>query len=425
MHTRCRTSSVWYNRIYMRPIVKKVVSVALAAIVALALMGSGAWLGWNAGRKYPVNIAVRGVSDIQTPSSTAADFGTFWQAWATIDDRYLRNPSTTPQQKVRGAVGGLVQSLGDPYSEFFTPAGNKQFQEDITGDFGGIGAQLGTDASSHIVIIAPLKGTPAEKAGLRPKDRIAYINATSTEGMTIDQAVSLIRGPEGTPITLTILRSGWDKSRDFTITRANIAVPSVTLDMKGDVAHITLSQFTQDADLEFYQALVKVLAGNAKGIVLDLRNDPGGYLEVAVDLAGYFLKPGTLVVKEVGRAVPEQDLRSSGDGALAAMPLVVLVNSGSASAAEILAGALRDDRGAKLVGERSFGKGTVQELEPLADGSAIKLTIAHWVLPSGKILDHDGLAPDYDVKLTDADIAAKRDPQLDKALGVLRAEIGK
>lgn len=219
------------------------------------------------------------------------------------------------------------------------------------------------------------------------------------------------------------MRDGWTKPKDFKITRANIQVPNVEFEMKGDIAHITLNEFTEDADFLFYQTLVKALTANAKGIVLDLRDDPGGYLEVAVDISGYFLKPGAPVVKEAGRAVPEQDYTANGDGSLANFPMVVLINNGSASAAEILAGALRDDRGIKLVGETSFGKGTVQELEPLSDGSAIKLTVAHWVLPSGKILDHDGLTPDYLVTRTDDDIANNRDPQLDKAIKVLQAEI--
>ena len=290
-------------------------------------------------------------------------------------------------------------------------------------DFGGIGAELGASTSSQIVVIAPLKGTPAEAAGLRAGDWIVYINGSSTDSMNVDQAVNLIRGEIGTKVTLTIFRTGWTATKDFTMTRADIKVPTVDFEMKGDIAHISLHSFNQDADVLFYQALVKASNANAKGIVLDLRDDPGGYLEVAVDLAGYFLKPDTPVVKEVGRAVPEQDFTSSGNGALAGLPMVVLIDGGSASASEILAGALHDDRGIKLVGEKSFGKGTVQQLENLADGSSIKITVAHWVMPSGRILDHDGIVPDYVVPLTDDDIKNNRDPQLDKALEVLNAQI--
>ncbi len=415
----------------MQSIIKKIAGFALAVVAGLGLLISGIWLGYAAGRKVPENIMVTGVANIDTPTSTAANFGTFWEAWQVIKDNYLREPSTTPQQKVYGSINGLVNSLGDPYSEFFDPQSNKQFQEDITGDFGGIGAQLGLNASGDVVVIAPLKGTPAEAAGLRARDIITSINGTSTAGMNVDQAVHLIRGPEGTSVTLMVLRAGWSSPRKFTIMRETIQVPNVQLEMKGDVAHITLAEFTQDAEPAFYQALVKAVDAKAQGIILDLRDNPGGYLEVAVDLSGYFLKPNTLVVKEVGRTVPEQNYKASGDGALSTMPLVVLVNGGSASAAEILAGALHDDRGIKLIGEKTFGKGTVQELEPLSDGSAIKLTVAHWVLPSGRILDHDGLVPDIAVSSTVSGIAgtagtstAGVDQQLERALQVLSAEIG-
>ncbi|HEX4104284.1 MAG TPA: S41 family peptidase [Candidatus Paceibacterota bacterium] len=401
---------------------KKATEIVLVVVASVALIGSGFWLGWTAGRKIPENITVTGISNIQTPSSTTADFSTFWQAWQLINDNYL-NASTTDQEKVYGAINGLVNSLGDPYSEFFDPSDNQEFQQDITGNFGGIGAELGTDTNGNIVIISALKGTPAAAAGLKAEDEVVGVNGSSTESMTVDQVVDLIRGAAGTPVTLGILRSGWSAPKDFKITRENITVPDVTFAMKGNVAVITLEEFTQDSDQDFYNALAQALNANAKGIVLDLRGDPGGYLEVAVDIAGYFLKPGSLIVKEVGRTVPEQDYTATGSGALDTMPMAILIDNGSASAAEILSGALHDDRTIPLVGEHSFGKGTVQELEPLSDGSAIKLTVAHWVLPSGQILNHDGLQPTYVVPITDAEVAAGQDPQLTQALQVVGDEI--
>ncbi len=409
---------------------KKIGFIVLGLLGTIVVLGGIFWIGfatgWNSGTNFPKTITVAGASNISSgSSSTDADFGVFWQAWQNINDLYLRNQSTTNSAKVQGAIKGLVDSLGDPYSEFFSPTETKQFQQDITGDFGGIGTQLGVATSGQILIIAPLAGSPAEKAGLKSKDQLLGINGTSTDGMTLTQAVDLIRGPEGTSVTLTIFRTGWDKPKDFKIVRQKIMVPTVDFEMKGTIAHISLHEFTQDAAGSFYDALQKAVNNNAQGIVLDLRDDPGGYLEVAVNLAGYFLKPDTLVVKEVGRAVPEVDSKSEGNGALADVPMAVLINGGSASAAEILAGALHDDRNVPLVGEKSFGKGTVQELEQLSDGSAIKLTIAHWVLPSGKILDHDGLMPDYPVSMTDADALNHKDPQLDKALQVVHSEIGK
>jgi carboxyl-terminal processing protease len=408
---------------------KKVTEIVVVLIAAVALVGSGFWLGWASGVQHPENVTVTDATNILPNGSTtvsAADFSVFWQAWQDIDDLYLRNPSTTPQQKVDGAISGLVDSLGDPYTEYFAPADSQQFQQDITGDFGGIGAELGANDQGIVVIISPIAGTPAAAAGLQPNDEILAVNGSSTEAATVDDAVNNIRGPVGSVVTLTIFRDGWTKPQDFKITRATITVPNVEFAMKGDIAVITLAEFTQDADSAFYQALVQAQQNNAKGIILDLRNDPGGYLQVAVDIAGYFIKPGTLVVKEVGRTVPEVDYTASGDGSFVNMPLVVLMNSGSASASEILAGALHDDRGTPLVGTQSFGKGTVQELESLADGSSIKITIAHWVLPSGEIIDHIGLTPDYLVSSTP--IAASgttpaSDPQLDKALQVIQAQM--
>jgi carboxyl-terminal processing protease len=407
---------------------KKALETVTVVVLAVLLIGSGYWLGWSAGTEYPQNITVTGVSNLSPGASTTApaDFNVFWQAWQDINDLYLRTPSTTPTQRVQGAINGMVSSLGDPYTEYFAPADNTQFQQDITGDFGGIGAELDVNAQNVIVVVAPLAGTPAAAVGLKPGDEILGINGSSTETMSVNDAVDIIRGPVGSVVTLSVLRSGWTKPQDFKITRATINVPNVTFAMKGKIAVITLNEFTEDSDFEFYQALVKSVANNAQGMVLDLRDDPGGYLEVAVDIAGYFVKPGTLVVKEVGRTVPEQDFTASGDGSLANFPLVVLVNGGSASASEILAGALHDDRGTKLIGTQSFGKGTVQQLEQLSDGSSIKITVAHWVLPSGKIIDHEGLTPDYIVSSTPmaaSGTTPASDPQMDKALQVVSSEI--
>lgn len=405
---------------------KQIIEITVSVAIGIALVGSGFWFGWIEGERNPKTVIVSQATNIVPPkesSTTLADFSVFWQAWQDVNDLYLRNPDVSSTAKVHGAINGMVQALGDPYTEFFSPVDNKQFQQTISGNFGGIGAELGMNAKGQIVIIAPLKNTPAEKSGLRAGDVIFGINGSTTEMMSIDQAVSVIRGPQGTVVKLTVMRSGWDKTQDFAITRANIQVPIVDFEMKGDIAHISLHEFDQTANQLFYEALVKAMNNNAKGIVLDLRDDPGGYLDAAVNLAGYFLKPGTLVVSEVGRTVGTTTYTATGNGALVDFPVVVLVNKGSASASEILAGALHDDRGIKLIGETTFGKGTVQQLEELPDGSSLKITVAHWVLPSGKIIDHQGIDPDYAVALTDDNIKNKQDPQLDKAIEVLKTEI--
>lgn len=410
----------------IKEIIKNRIFQLTSATLIILIFGLGCfWFGFSNGQKTTKNISITGAENITDgmPSSTSADFGVFWQAWQDVNDLYLRNPDITNKDKMYGAINGLVQSLNDPYSEFFSPVDSKQFMENVTGDFGGIGAELGMSTSSQIVVISAIKDTPAANIGLKTGDIIVKINGTSTQNMNLDEAVGMIRGKEGTPVTLTIFRTGWDNTKDFTIVRANIKIPTVDFEMKGDLAHISLYSFNQDAEELFYQALQKAANANAKGIILDLRGDPGGYLEVAVDLSGYFLKPGTLVVKEVGRSVPEQDFKSSGNGALDNIPMVILIDGGSASASEILAGALHDNRGIKLIGEKSFGKGTVQEVQSLSDGSSLKITVAHWVLPSGRILDHDGLVPDYPVAITEQDIKNKVDPQLEKAIEVLNSEI--
>jgi carboxyl-terminal processing protease len=404
---------------------KRILEIIAIVLLGCVILASGAWIGWTAGRKYPENIVVTQATNITSNASGtgAADFTTFWNAWQDIQAESLWVPSTTPQEMMYGAINGMVASLGDPYTEFFTPADSDQFQQDITGNFGGIGAELGTNSSTQVVIIEAISSTPAYAAGLKPEDIITSINGSSTENMNVDDAVNLIRGTIGTKVTLGILRAGWNAPQNFTITRANIQVPTVEFSMKGNIAYIQLNEFTEDADGLFYNALQQAVNNNAQGMVLDLRGNPGGYLQVAVDIAGYFLKPGSLVVKEIGRTVPEQDFQASGSGVLDAMPIAILTDGGTASAAEILSGALNNDRGVPLVGAKTFGKGTVQQLEDLPDGSSLKITVAHWVLPSGRILDYDGIQPNYPVAITDTEVAAGQDPQLAEALKIVTDEI--
>jgi carboxyl-terminal processing protease len=400
----------------------KIFIFVTAAIVIVVVAVSGIYIGWRAGRNIPLTIQVQGVSNIGPEASSTADFGPFWQTWQLINNDYLNNSSTSDQSKVYGAINGLVDSLNDPYSEFFSPSDSQKFQEDVQGSFSGIGAQLDTK-NGPIIIAAPIKDSPAQKAGLKSGDQIVGIDGTSTVNMNLNDAVKLIRGENNTPVTLTILRSNWDKPRDFKIIRADIQVPTLDYSMKdGNIAYIHLYAFNANADLLFYQAIIKAFNGGARGLVLDLRDNPGGYLQTAVDLSGWFLHRGSVVVTEEGRNLKDV-FRANGNEALANFPTVVIINGGSASAAEILSGALHDDRGIKLVGEQSFGKGTVQEMVSLSGGSSIKLTIAHWVLPDGQILEGHGLIPDVPVKLTDNDIKNKQDPQLDKALELIKSEI--
>lgn len=397
---------------------KKTLSYIAVVLSVFALLGSGYFWGYRIGSENPRKIIAQGVTGIDSRTQNG-DFSTFWEAWEAIDENYLRSDKITGKDRVYGAIKGLVGSLGDPYSQFFTPEEAKKFEEDVQGVFSGIGAEIGI-RKEQLSIISPLKNSPAEKAGVKAGDMILKINSTSTEGMSTEKAVTLIRGPEGTVATLNIYREGWDKPKDFNITRQKIEVPTLESEMKGDYAHISLYSFNANASKVFYEAVRDALNKKAKGIILDLRNNPGGYLEVAVNLAGYFVEPGSVVVSENDRTKTIDSFKASGNGALKDFPVVILVNEGSASASEILAGALRDIRGIKLIGKTTFGKGTVQQLKELSDGSEFKVTIAHWVLPSGKTLENGGLKPDYEVELTDEDVENEKDPQLEKALEIIK-----
>jgi carboxyl-terminal processing protease len=318
----------------------------------------------------------------------------------------------------------LLSSLGDPYSVFFDPEEAKKFSEDVSGNFSGIGIELGVK-KGVLTVISPIEDTPAWEAGLKAGDQILKINDTETTDMTSEEAVKLIRGPENTEVILTIFRKDFEKPKEFKIKRAVISVSSVKVSFLGDnnIAHIKLSSFNENTSYEFYRASLEALMKQSPAIILDLRNNPGGYLEVSVDIAGWFLNRGDVVVRENIKNEKETIFRASGNQALINMPVIILANEGSASASEILAGALRDDRNIKIVGEKTFGKGSVQEIETLAGDSMIKLTVAEWLTPSGVSLNDNGLEPDYKVEMTDSDYQNNKDPQLDKALEVIESQI--
>lgn len=348
------------------------------------------------------------------------DFSLFWDTWRLVEEKYAGKPDET--KMFYGAIGGMVASLGDPYTIFMDPAETKNFADELSGTFDGIGAELGMK-KNIITVIAPLPGSPAEKAGLKALDKILKVNDAITADMTIDEAVSAIRGPKGTTVTLTILRGNETETREVKITRDTIVVKSVELKMDASapqkIAILKVSQFGADTFDNVSVAADEILQQDAKGIVLDMRNNPGGFLESAVNIAGLFLPEGRLVTTQSSNNSKE-NYTTSGNSKLAKIPIIVLVNGGTASAAEILAGALRDDRQIKLVGEKTFGKGSVQEVEGLKDNSSLKVTVAEWLTPSGKNINKEGLAPDIEVKLTQSDFDANKDPQMDEALKIIR-----
>jgi carboxyl-terminal processing protease len=319
-----------------------------------------------------------------------------------------------------GARKGLVAAGGDPYTTYMTADEAKELSNDLGGKLSGIGAEIGIK-NNILTIIAPIAGTPAEQAGLRASDYITRINNEDTSNMSVDTAVSKIRGRAGTQVTLKIARAGTPEPFDVTITRADITVPSVTWSMKpGNIGYIKISRFGDDTTSLIDQAASALKGQGAKSVVLDLRNNGGGYLTAGVAVASEFLDQGQLVVEERTDGKSVERLSATGHPKLSGLPAVVLINGGSASASEIVAGALHDQHAARLLGEKSFGKGSVQEIKTLPGGAQLKVTVAHWYTPGGVNINKEGIKPDIEVKLTTDDYNASRDPQLDKALELLR-----
>lgn len=417
----------------MKKLTKRL-SLAGMIIVAAALIGGVSfYYGYQNGTQKPSVTLIKGVTNLEDGKETSADFSLFWDAWKVLRDKYVDSGNVTDQDMVYGAISGMLASTGDPYSVFMPPKEAGDFSQEISGEFGGIGAEIGI-RNDQLVIVAPLKGTPAERAGLKAGDAIIKINGKSTEGVSTENAVQMIRGEKGTQVVLTLFREGWPDTKDFSITRDAIQIP--TLDWKmlndagkedpnGKILYIQLYNFYEKAPLLFYQALAQSINKEPKGVILDLRNNPGGYLDAAVDIAGWFLDRGSVVVSEKFRS--EEDghtsLRAQGVPIFRNTPTVVLINQGSASASEILAGALKDDRGVKLVGKKSFGKGSVQELIPIKADALVKITIAHWLTPNGTLIDKNGIMPDVDVNLTEDDVKTNKDPQLEKAVETLKSEL--
>lgn len=394
-------------------------NLIIAILVVLVIAGSAA--GFYGGQLYAYVPPVKGAMNLDLGQPGDVDFSLFWDAWRVVQEDYAGEQPFDFQAMVHGAIKGMVNSLGDPYTTFMTPGNTKIFLEDISGSFSGVGMEIGI-RDNRLQIIAPLEGTPAERAGLRAGDYIIKISKDDfTADLTIDQAVALIRGPEGTEITLSILRDGWDEPRDFVIERAVINIPSLRWEVIDGVAYVKIFQFSEKLRSDF-RNLDKDLFQTSDKIIIDVRNNPGGFLHVAVDIAGWFLQRGDVVViEDFGSSQEPKEHTARGNAKLFDHTVVILINKGSASASEILAGALRDNRGTLLIGEKSFGKGSVQELKDLKDDSSIKITVAKWLTPRGDLIQKKGLEPDIVVEFTEEDFEADRDPQLDKAIEVLNS----
>jgi len=400
---------------------KKIISAIIVVGLIIAGFGAGFWYGKNS---QPSIEKVTGVINLQPTASTTADFSLFWDVWAQVQEKYVNRGQLDYQEMVYGAIAGMLKSLGDPYTVFFTPVENKSFSQSLQGNFEGIGAEIGI-RNAVLTVISPLENSPAKKAGLQSGDKILKIDNKVTTDLTVEEAVNLIRGQKGTAVKLTIARDGWTEAKEITITRDVINVPVTKFEIKEangkKIAHLSLYQFTENSGAEFAKMAQQVLTSGAQGLVLDLRDNPGGYLDSAVDIAGWFLPENALVVTEDYGNGQKNEHRSSGINKFGSYPVVVLISGGSASASEILAGALRDDiPSVKLVGAKSFGKGSVQEFENLNGGTSLKITVAKWLTPAGHSIMDDGLEPDVKVDITKEDIDNGRDPQLDKALELFK-----
>lgn len=358
------------------------------------------------------------------------DMAPFWKVWNLLDEKYVvtkvatgtATTSPTNQDRIWGAIKGLTDSLGDPYTVFLPPEDAKEFQTDISGNFEGVGMEIGIK-NGNLVVISPLKGSPAEKVGLKTDDRIIFIDEQSTLNMTTDRAVKLIRGPKDTTVKISVLRGTSTKALDFSIVRSVINVPTVETEIRDDIFIVRLYNFYAGARSQFNSALKEFVKSKKYKLIIDVRGNPGGYLDSAVDMASWFLPLGKVIVRE--NFGPNSDkaeivYRSKGyDIFNDNLKLVVLIDGGSASASEILAGALQENNKAILVGTKTFGKGSVQELVSVTKDTSLKVTIAKWLTPNGKSISENGLKPDFEVKITDDDIKSDRDPQLDKAIEIL------
>ncbi|MDD5147711.1 MAG: S41 family peptidase [Candidatus Daviesbacteria bacterium] len=384
-------------------------------------------LGWQLGHrdvqfKLATYRPTLSIVNKEPPKNIDIDFKLFWNTWDLLSRSYLDKKAIDPNKLFYGAISGMVSSLGDPYTVFLTPDQQKFSKEELNGSFDGVGIQLGFNKDKRLVVVAPLDGTPALKAGIEPGDTIVKIGDKDTTGISLPEAVNLIRGPKGTKVSLTIFREGESDTRVFSLNRDTIVVKSVTVSYKETklgkkVAIIKLSRFGERTEDEWNSVVAEILAAGSQAVILDLRNNPGGFLDGAVFIASEFLEGGSVVQQEDSEGAKTL-FKVSRIGKLTKIPLLVLVNKGSASASEIVAGALQDRARAKLVGEKSFGKGTIQNAEDLAGGAGIHITIAKWLTPNGRwVNDSQGIDPDVIIEADKED--ATKDLQLEKAIELL------
>lgn len=391
----------------------------IGGIVILCMLSFG--IGFYFGGGNVASITKIGTVSNKENISITADFEPFWKVWNTINEKYPDAGKIDEQKRIYGAIAGLVGSLDDPYSTFFDPTETKSFEEEIDGSFTGVGMEVGMKDKIPTVI-APLKDTPAYHAGMKSGDRILKVDDKNLSNLKIEEIIKLIRGEKGTTVALTIYREGEKEPREIKIVRDTIDIPTIKTELRSDgVFVISLYTFTGNSANLFRNAIKEFAKSGSDKLVLDLRDNPGGYLDYAVDISSWFLaKDKVVVTEDYGNGIKSKVYESHGYDIFSdKLKFVILINGGSASASEIVAGAMQDYGKAKLVGEQSFGKGSVQEVVDVTADTIVKITVAKWLTPLGHHIHGTGLTPDYKVELTREDFEKKKDPQLDKAVDLL------
>lgn len=366
------------------------------------------------------------VNPIDLEEGERVDFSVFWEAWRNLEKHYFDKTKIDYKAMFYGAIDGMVKAVGDPYTVFFTPPETESFNEEMSGQYEGVGMVIGIK-DEQLVVVSPFKGSPADLAGLKAGDKILKVDERLTHELTVEESAKLIKGPRGTTVRLLIERKSGEGPKEFSIKREKITIPTLEWETVGeDIAWLKIYQFNKIVTSEFEKAALEILNSPVKKIIVDLRNNPGGYLDKAQAVSGWFLKKGEVVTwQDMGTDKERKPYESPGPSAFLEYPTVVLINEGSASGSEIMAGALRDQRGIKLIGTKSFGKGSVQEQLTLSDESSLKVTIAKWLTPNGFSIDSQGLTPDIEVELSaEPDEAGERDTeeedaQLQKAIEFL------
>jgi carboxyl-terminal processing protease len=399
---------------YLEQISKNLFLATFSIVLVLGIFGVGFYIG-NESKADSTNSL-----NAQTP----ADMEDFWKVWSLVEEKYVPSSdkkTVSEKEKIEGAIQGMVASLGDSYSRFLIPEENKEFNESISGNFSGVGMEI-DKKDGLITVISPLKDSPAEKAGIKAGDVILKIDDKTTSDLSVDEAVELIRGDRGTTVELIIAREGEPGSMSIKVVRDNIKIPTLDYEMRKDgIFVISLFNFSQGVENDFRKALREFVLSKSDKLIIDLRGNPGGYLDAAVDISSWFLPTGKIVVQEdFGANQAPKIFRSKGYNIFNSnLKMVVIVNGGSASASEIVAGALKEHGVAKILGEKTYGKGSVQELIPISDETSLKLTIARWLTPNGLSISESGLEPDIKIEQNKDDKEKGVDTQLEEAVKLL------